>query len=66
MVLLIYLLRRPPSPIHPGICVGIDLILWLGLIVTGLFTIGAIFSIWTYGSDGYIEDPSYGQGGYGE
>jgi hypothetical protein len=60
MVLLIYLLRRPPSPIHPGICVGIDLILWLGLIVTGLFTIGAIFSIWDYGGGGYIEDPTYG------
>lgn len=60
MVILIYLLRRPPSPIHPGICVGIDLILWLGLIVTGLFTIGAVFVIWDYGSGGVIEDPSYG------
>lgn len=59
IVILIYLLRRPPSPVHPGACVGVDLILWLGLIVTGLFTVGALIVLSDFGSGGYIDDLSY-------
>jgi hypothetical protein len=36
--------------VHPGAIVGVDLILWLGLIVTGLFTVAAIY-IFNYSSD---------------
>ena len=34
--------------------------LWLGLIVTGLFAVGAVITVASYGSGGYLDDPSYG------
>ena len=62
--LLVLLLRRPPRPIHPGAAVGVDLVLWLAFIVTGLLVVAAIFDIAFLGSGGYIEDPSENGGKY--
>ena len=60
IVILVNLLRRPPRQPHPGIAVGIDLILWLGLIVTALFTIGSVITTASFGSNpNYLSAGTY-------
>ncbi|KAL9072403.1 MAG: hypothetical protein Q9161_003573 [Pseudevernia consocians] len=52
--ILVLLLRN--RPIHPGANVACDLLLWLGLIVTGIFaTVGAETYFWWYPND-YASD----------
>ncbi|KAK3704887.1 hypothetical protein LTR37_013578 [Vermiconidia calcicola] len=65
--IIIPLLRRDHHPVHPGAIVGIDLIIWLGFIVTGLFTIAAAYSLSYYGfGDEIVDESNQGQydGGY--
>lgn len=68
--ILVVLLRRPPRPAHPGIAVGVDLILWLAFIVTGLFTVVAVLEAARWGRERGqgrgIEDPSYSSDYSGE
>ena len=56
------MLRKPPRPAHPGIAVGIDLILWLAFIVTGMFAVAALLSSEYFASGDYISDPYYSSG----
>lgn len=46
--------RRPNAPIHPGAQVGCDLILWLGLAVTGAFAVVGTLSVYYSGNDGTL------------
>lgn len=48
------LLRRPPRPVHPGVAVGLDLILWLAYIPTTMFAALACVGILSFGADGFI------------
>lgn len=58
---LIFLLRRPPRPTHHGFAVAFDLILWMGLAVTGLLTLALVWSVAAFGSDSsYLSDPTSG------
>jgi hypothetical protein len=41
-------------PVHPGVRVTMDLLLWLGFLVTALFTLYALFALLDWGSDGDI------------
>jgi hypothetical protein len=52
--ILVLLLRRPNRPAHPGIAVGLDLILWLGYIGTGMLALVSALSVKDFGSGGYI------------
>ncbi|CAK7274919.1 hypothetical protein SEPCBS119000_006420 [Sporothrix epigloea] len=45
IVVLVLLLRRPPRAVHPGIAVGVDLVLWLVLIFTLLFTVADVIGV---------------------
>ena len=52
--LLVLLARRPPRPVHPGVAVGLDLVLWLAYICTTLFVVVACVNVLSFGADGYI------------
>ena len=52
--ILVFWFRKDHSPLHPGAQVGVDLILWLGYIATGLCAVGAVISIREFGSSGAI------------
>lgn len=56
--ILVFFLRRPNAPVHPGAQVGMDLVLWLAFIPTGLFAVVAVTSVASLGQSGRI-------GGYG-
>lgn len=63
--ILVLLIRN--RPIHPGANVACDLLLWLGLIVTGTFaTVGAEDYFWwhtnEYENEGNLATESYGNG----
>ena len=58
IVVLILLLRR--IPVHPGVEVGIDLILWLAFAILASFTILAAVDLVDYQSD----DDSGSDSGY--
>lgn len=60
--LVVLLVRKRPA--HPGVAVGLDLILWLALIVTTLFAAAAAYNTSSFGAHGYIEDYEYGNGEY--
>lgn len=47
------------QPVQPGLRVTMDLLLWLGFLVTALFTLYALFDLLYWGSDG---DLSYSLG----
>lgn len=55
----VYLFRS--RPVHPGLAVAFDLILWLAFIPTALFALVALTSLKNWGADG-----SLGYGSYGE
>ncbi|KAI9666070.1 MAG: hypothetical protein M1821_004005 [Bathelium mastoideum] len=59
--ILVLTIRK--RPVHPGAAVGVDLVLWLALIVTTLFAASSAWSVSYYGSDSYIQDP-YSDGEY--
>ncbi|KAF3046928.1 hypothetical protein E8E12_008048 [Didymella heteroderae] len=40
------------QPVHPGVRVTMDLLLWLGFLVTALFTMYALFDLLYWGDDG--------------
>jgi hypothetical protein len=52
--ILVFMLRKSHRALHPGAQVGVDLILWLGYIVTGLLAVYAVLEILQYGSGGVI------------
>jgi heme/copper-type cytochrome/quinol oxidase subunit 2 len=54
--ILVFFLRRPNAPVHPGAQVGVDLILWLAFIPTALFAIIAVSSVASLGESGRIGD----------
>ncbi|EPE06985.1 hypothetical protein F503_03412 [Ophiostoma piceae UAMH 11346] len=56
---LVLTLRKPPRAVHPGLAVGMDLVLWLALIITFLFSIAAVLSVAEFGSNDTLDDPSY-------
>ncbi|KAL9087503.1 MAG: hypothetical protein Q9165_006614 [Trypethelium subeluteriae] len=55
-VVCIMVLLIRTRPIHPGSAVGVDLVLWLALIVTTLFAAVSASSISGFGTGGYIQD----------
>ncbi|ORY10982.1 hypothetical protein BCR34DRAFT_601736 [Clohesyomyces aquaticus] len=64
IVLLVLCLRQPPRPVHPGVAVGLDLVLWLAYIPTAMFALIAYLNVTGFGSDGYIS--SYSSSGHYE
>ncbi|KAF2472420.1 uncharacterized protein BDR25DRAFT_302613 [Lindgomyces ingoldianus] len=61
VALLVLFLRRPPAPVHPGVAVGLDLVIWLAYIPTALFAIVGVMNVLNFGSDGTIANySSYG------
>ncbi|KAF2793835.1 hypothetical protein K505DRAFT_305042 [Melanomma pulvis-pyrius CBS 109.77] len=56
--ILVLLLRRPPRPVHPGVAVGMDLILWLAYIPTTLFAVAACITVLHYGTDDFFSNGS--------
>jgi heme/copper-type cytochrome/quinol oxidase subunit 2 len=57
--ILVFFLRRPNAPVHPGAQVGMDLVLWLAFIPTALFAILAVSSVASLGQNGRIGDSWY-------
>lgn len=57
--ILVPLLRKTHRPVHPGTAVAFDLLLWLALIATGLFTIVCIYELSYYGAGDTIDDNDY-------
>lgn len=41
-------------PVHPGVRVTMDLLLWLGFLVTALFTLAALIDLLYWGEDGNL------------
>ncbi|KAF2737850.1 hypothetical protein EJ04DRAFT_510037 [Polyplosphaeria fusca] len=60
--MLVLFLRRPHAPVHPGVAVGVDLIIWLAFIATALFTLVGVLSVMRWGEGGTIG--SYSAYGY--
>lgn len=65
VVVLVLLLRKPPRAVHPGIAVGLDLVLWLAFIFTLLFTVSAVLSLHEFGDSPSLDAPYYYSGSYG-
>lgn len=59
--ILVFILRK--RPVHPGVRVSIDLLLWLGFIVTALFATAALTELLSWGDNG---DLGYGYSSRGE
>lgn len=58
IVILVLFLRRPPRAVHPGVAVGIDLVLWLLFIPSILLTAYSASEVASFGSDTTVlEDP---------
>lgn len=64
LYVLVLFLRKPPRAMHPGVAVGCDLVLWLTLIFTTLFSVYALSMVSDLGSDGVIEEAD-SNGNYG-
>ncbi|OAA66984.1 hypothetical protein SPI_01560 [Niveomyces insectorum RCEF 264] len=63
-VILVQAFRRPPRPVHPGVAVGLDLVLWLAFIVTLLVAIVAVIDVANFGSDpNNLGNPFYSYSG---
>ena len=60
--ILVLLIRKRPT--HPGIAVGLDLILWIALIMTALLAAVAAVGTSSFGADGSIQDYDSGDGYY--
>lgn len=60
----LFLLRK--RPVHPGLRVTMDLLLWLGLLVTALFTLIALFDVISWGEYGSLGYDSGFDSRYGE
>lgn len=60
VAILVLLFRK--KPVHPGVAVSMDLLLWLGYIPTALFAVVAVLSVLSWGEDGRIS--SYSSSGY--
>ena len=56
VVVLVLLLRRPPRAVHPGIAVGIDLVLWLAFIFTLLFSVVSVLSVAEFDGPDYYSN----------
>ncbi|GAM83167.1 hypothetical protein ANO11243_011530 [Dothideomycetidae sp. 11243] len=56
--ILIFVLRKPHTPVHPGAQVGCDLVLWLAFIATALFAVVAVINVSQFGEGGIIQDYS--------
>ncbi|KAF2621136.1 hypothetical protein BU25DRAFT_435685 [Macroventuria anomochaeta] len=52
-------------PVHPGVRVTMDLLLWLGFLVTALFTLVALFDVLYWGEDGSLDYSSNWSSRYG-
>lgn len=52
--ILVLLLRRPNKPVHPGVAVGIDLVLWLAYIPTAMFALLGLLSLLDWGAYGRL------------
>ncbi|KAF2197143.1 hypothetical protein GQ43DRAFT_335696, partial [Delitschia confertaspora ATCC 74209] len=55
-IYILVLLLRPNKPVHPGVAVGIDLILWLAYIPTAMFVLIGALNMIEFGSGGIITD----------
>lgn len=62
IVVLVLLIRK--APVHPGVAVSVDLILWLAYIPTALFAIVAVLSVISWGENGRIYSYSSSGGDY--
>jgi hypothetical protein len=58
LCILVFLLRK--RPVHPGIRVTMDLLLWLGFIVTALFAVVALREVLNWGLYGGPSQSDYG------
>lgn len=54
--ILVFFVRRPNAPMHPGAQVGMDLVMWLAFIVTAIFAVYAVSSVAALGANGRIGD----------
>jgi hypothetical protein len=52
-------------PLHPGLRVAIDLLLWLSFLVTALFAMVSLFEIRQWGEDGSLDTYGFGYSSYG-
>lgn len=68
IVLLVQILSKAKNPVHPGIIVGLDLVLWLAFVITALFAIGAAINEGYYSPENIVYDSSYSysNGWYGK
>lgn len=60
--ILVLVFRK--KPVHPGLRVSMDLLLWLAFIVTALFALVSLMEIDQWGQYGTLDGYGYGYGGY--
>ncbi|KAF2263604.1 hypothetical protein CC78DRAFT_533880 [Lojkania enalia] len=59
--ILVLLLRKPNAPVHPGVAVGLDLLLWLAFIPSCMFILLGLNDTMRFGNGGIIgKYSSYG------
>ncbi|KAL1799415.1 hypothetical protein ACET3X_003452 [Alternaria dauci] len=61
LCMIVFLVRK--RPVHPGVRVSMDLLLWLAFIVTAMFALFALRDVLDYGLYGGPDGYSYGSGG---
>jgi hypothetical protein len=52
--ILVFFMRRPNAPVHPGAQVGMDLVLWLAFIPTAMCAVIAVSSVASMGQSGQL------------
>lgn len=61
LCMIVFIVRK--RPVHPGVRVTMDLLLWLAFIITAMFAIFAFRDVMDYGLYGGPDGYSYGSGG---
>ncbi|KAF1965920.1 hypothetical protein BU23DRAFT_560622 [Bimuria novae-zelandiae CBS 107.79] len=62
--IIVFFRRLHNAPVHPGAQVGVDLVLWLGLLTTGIFALFGTVSVGQWGEDGRLGYSGSGSGYY--
>ncbi|KAJ4351173.1 uncharacterized protein N0V89_006512 [Didymosphaeria variabile] len=61
---IVFFARHLNAPMHPGAQVGCDLILWIGLAVTGTFAVFGTMDVGSFGTSGTLDYYSSSSGDY--
>ena len=64
LCIMLFVIRK--RPVHPGVRVTMDLLLWLGFLVTALFALVALFDLLQWGEYGTLDDSSFYSSRYGD